>query len=243
VLVRELILDLEQTKQIGSGREVMSMTKADAPTDGWSRSLWVSTAVKGLRVGWPAAYYRAREALVGSRINWRSLRLAAVFEDLWPSEDQLPDVIAEVDAEDIEALCRRETHHGRGLSEVYAKVAPGVEKEIRGPILASHVGQVARELGIGWLAPRALAELGCYLEARTRVEIRPAGTRSLDENPWTGMPPAMADRHASEGRKGGTRETILSGTPNGHVALMRSVELFGWDVVRKSVHQDEPLTH
>ncbi len=83
---------------------------------GFSGSLWVSLAVKSVRLGWPAGF-RGAVAVLGSRIDWRDLLLAQVFEDIWPSTDQLPEVLREVETMDLEALFARDTHHGRrGLS-------------------------------------------------------------------------------------------------------------------------------
>src|SRR5215471_7613719 len=96
------------------------MPRADRA--GHSASLWLSTAVKSIRLGWPAGYRRAREVM-GRSVRWTDLLYAQVFEDLWPSREQLPAVLELVEAGDVEALCRIETHHSRPrLTEDLARI-------------------------------------------------------------------------------------------------------------------------
>ncbi len=205
---------------------------------GFSRSLWKSLAVKSIRMGWPEGFRRAMEML-RSTVNWRDVLLAQVFEDIWPSSDQLPEVLEEVRALDLEALCRRDTHHGaRRLSRRYAELAPVIEARIfREQGMAKRIGAEARARGMPWLGRRALSEFAIWLEADPPA----GGKRSLDSHTWEGMPPAMADMHTPEGRRHKTLITILCGHPDGHIWLMDEVADVGWDWVRRGVHADEPL--
>jgi hypothetical protein len=204
---------------------------------GFSRSLWKSTAVKSIRLGWPAGFHRTRDVL-GRSVNWRDLLLAQVFEDLWPSRDQLPEVLDEVQHLDVDALCRRDPHHGeRRLSQQYADIAPEVEGSLfRDAGRAAQVGAEARAWGLNYLGPRSLSEFAIWSIA----DPPPGGTRSVDEATWQGVPPAMADLHTREGRRRGTMITILCGHPDGHVGLMHAVDLDGWAGVRGFVH-GEPI--
>ena len=194
-------------------------------------------AVKSVRLGWPTGVRRAMEVLRSS-VDWRDLLTAQVFEDIWPAPDELPEVLEEVRALDIEALCSRDTHHGRGLSGVYAELAPSIEKRIwREPGMASRVGAKARALGIGRLGKRAFSEFAIWLEASPEA----GGKRTLDRHRWRGVPPAMADMHTPEGRCLGTPLTRLCGHPDGHLWLMTEVSEVGWEGVRRRVHEEEPL--
>ena len=66
--------------------------------------------------------------------------------------------------------------------------------------------------------------------------------RSLDPTPWSGMPPAVLDKHTPEGRKFRTRITVLSGSYENHRRLGELVGNHGWEGVRVEVHRDAPLT-
>src|SRR5262249_32702136 len=86
----------------------------------------------------------------------------------------------------------------------------------------------------GWLARRTLSEFAIWWEC----DPPDAGTRDVDEAPWTGMPPAMADMHTPEGKRRGTPFTILCGHPRAHVQLMRYVREHDWGWVRERVHSE-----
>ena len=202
----------------------------------YSKSLWKSCAVKSLRLGWPTGFREALKYLPTTDV--RSLILAQVFEDFWPSRDQLPEVLYEVEARDIEALCLRDTHHGRGLSRKYLEIAPAVESRMdKDPSMIREVGTQARDFGLGWIARRALSEFAIWLQADPPA----GGPRTVDDAPWAGMPPAMADMHTLEGRRLRTLMTILCGAPEGHVALMEEVQALGWASVRELIHAEESL--
>ncbi|MGH2635748.1 MAG: hypothetical protein ACRDHU_06360 [Actinomycetota bacterium] len=207
--------------------------------EGFSRSLWVSLAVKSIRFGWPAGFAKAMDVLRFPDRMRRDLILAGTFEDLWPSRDQLPAILDRLDAGDLDELMALDTHHGRRqLSMLYAELAPGVERDLwKIPGMAKRYGNEARSLGIGWLGRRALAEFAIWLEA----DPPRAGRRELDLMPWRGMPPATADLHTSEGRRAGTMITLLCGHPKGHLGLMRTVAAEGWLGVRARVHSEPVL--
>jgi hypothetical protein len=196
--------------------------------DGYSESLWKSLVVKSLRIGWPAGLRAAAERLTPSTM--KDLLLCGVFEDIFPAESELADVIAEVEARDYEALCARETHHGRGYTERFCDMSwEAVEAaRDRKPMLWAE----GKARGV----PVPYRALNCWY---TWLVIRPqdAGVkRAIDEAPWEGMPAAMADGHTYEVRQTKTRVTVVSGHYHQHRALGGLVRANGWAGVRGEVH-------
>jgi hypothetical protein len=93
--------------------------------DGFSESLWKSLVVKALRIGWVAGIEAAAQRLAPSTIQ--ATLLCGIFEDVFPAVSELTDALAEVRRKAFEALCQRETHHGRGLGlcERFVELASG----------------------------------------------------------------------------------------------------------------------
>lgn len=197
--------------------------------DGVSESLWKSVVVKSLRMGWPAGLYEAAKRL--NKSTMKSLLLCGVFEDIFPAPLELFQCKREIDRLDFEALCRRETHHGKGLSDAFCDFEDEAVYEAR--TNADSLSAEARAWGL-WLPPRAL---NCfYTWLKLRDEVPRDVTRPIDETPWTGIPEAMADSHTVEGRIARRRVTILSGHYSQHRELGRIVMEQGWRAVRAEVH-------
>src|SRR5215469_3835097 len=66
------------------------MAKTTKPVkflDGWSESLWVSLAVKAVRIGWPAGLEAAAARL--SKSKMKEVLTVQVFEDIFPAVSEL----------------------------------------------------------------------------------------------------------------------------------------------------------
>lgn len=197
--------------------------------DGWSESLWKSLAVKSLRMGWPAGLEAAERALNPSTL--RSLLTCGVFEDTFPATGEIEAVLEAVAENDYEALCRWETHHGRGYTPAFCDLeekAVAAAKGQRGVIFGK-----ARELDI-WIPPRALNCLWTWMELAPSRD----GTREIDPRPFKTIPRAMADSHTYEGKHLDQQVTVLSGHYANHRALAERVAADGWQGIRKEVHAD-----
>ena len=197
------------------------MRKQVRYVDGFSESLWVSLAVKSVRLGWPAGLEAAARRLSRSRI--KETLTVQVFEDVYPSEDEVAQVLAECRALDFEALCLRDTRHAvPGLTE--ASVPVVLEwggkrtQKTEGPRLYPE----ARKLGL-YLTWRLFSEFDAWLA--TRHLCRPGRRRGPDPAPWVGMIEAARDGHTAEGKQL-ARETgqewvttLLSGSEDQHLVL------------------------
>lgn len=216
------------------------MGKPQKMIDGWYYGAWTSVAVKSVRLGWLPGLQAAQERL-GDWFTKQTV-LVQVFEDIAPSERELPEVLKMVWKMDWDELLRLDTHHGaRNLTSKYYsdrvyKIAEFANTEQNRP-------EIQRQLldsGIKYMPQRGEGE---YVVWKTILDEIPKETplRTLDLAPWTGMPPDMLDRHTREGWKLKTPETILSGTIEGHNWLCREVQRIGWDGVRKLVHSKQVL--
>ena len=184
--------------------------------------------MKSLRIGWPEGLRQAQIHIGLSKM--RGVIACGLFEDVFPAGDELKDAAREAQLLDYEALCRRETHHGRGYTKKFCAL------EVEAVNAAANEGgrlyHQAKDLGL-WLPPRAM---NCFY---TWLKLKPkdAGViRKVDRTPWTTMPPAMLDGHTREGRWKGRRMTILSGHYENHLTLSKMVKEIGWNGVRKAVH-------
>ncbi len=87
---------------------------------GYSESLWKSLVVKSLRIGWPIGIEEAAKYLPQFSIDM--LLICGLFEDVFPAQSELPDCLTEIRMKNYVALCVRETHHGRGLTEAFCSL-------------------------------------------------------------------------------------------------------------------------
>lgn len=196
--------------------------------DGYSESIWKSLVVKSLRIGWPTGLDEAAKRLPPATVD--ALLVCGIFEDIFPSQTELSDCLSEIQSRNYQALCGRETHHGRRLTEAFC----ALEKEAcdaalteREPLL-----EQAHALGVQ-LPPRALNCFCTWLKLSPQeLDVK----RTLDDAQWTGVPMAIVDGHTYEGKVRGTLETSLSGTYYNHAVLGQRVVREGWSGIRKEVH-------
>lgn len=196
---------------------------------GYSKSAWKSLAVKSLRLGWPNGLRAAQTALGKSEV--RVALACGVFEDVFPAEAELMAVLQEVKTYDYEALCRRATHHSRGLTARFCELEPRAVDAAENR--RSEIWAEGKKRGL-WLPLRSL---NCFW---TWAEMKPydAGQkRDIDPTPWTGMPLVMLDAHTAEGKQLKQGVTLLSGHYHQHLKLSKLVEERGWGYVRQQVHQ------
>jgi hypothetical protein len=129
-----------------------------------------------------------------------------------------------VKALDYEALCGRETLHGRGLAGPYCDQ----------PVLADseydRLSVEAKRPGV-WLPKRAASNFAAWLKLMpTDAGVR----REIDTAPWIGMPVAMLDDHTAEGWR--RAFTCISGDVATHRRIGERVMTEGWALLRAEVH-------
>lgn len=203
---------------------------------GYSESLWKSLVVKSLRLGWPEGLRRAAGVLNERTV--KSLLTCSVFEDIFPAKSELADVLDEIDRLDYEALCVRETHHGRAYTEDFCSLAEeGMEAA---KTQASELRAFGSTLGLSHLPPRSL---NCFYEWVKLNPMDAGKRREIDSREWSGMPLAMADAHTYEGLRKGQSVTVLSGHFENHETLGRRVGSEGWSKIRKEVHDRYVFLH
>jgi hypothetical protein len=198
--------------------------------DGFSESAWKSLTVKSLRMGWPEGLRQAVARLSRSSVN--ALLLCGIFEDTFPAVVEMDGANAEVRALDFEALCARETHHGRGYTDAFCDLEHEAVEAARNEQEAIYAA--ARGLNL-LLPPRSL---NCFY---TWIRLRPNDTgvrRKLDDALWRGMPKAMLDGHTLEGKWLGQRVGFLSGDYAQHRVIGQRVMREGWDPIRAEAHEE-----
>ena len=90
--------------------------------DEFSESAWKSLIVKSLRIGWVEGLEKASKVLPPSII--KPLLTAGLFEDVFPASwEELNECLEEIETKNYESLCSRNTHHGRGYTEEFCKMA------------------------------------------------------------------------------------------------------------------------
>lgn len=195
----------------------------------FSRSVWKSLAVKSLRLGWPAGLERAQAEL--SLSEMQSLLTVGVFEDVFPAVSELHQVMHEVRRLDYFALCRRDTHHGRGITPTFCKLAPEAVRAAE--FQRDYLWSQAHDLGV-LLPPRGLNVFWTW----QALAPSDAGiTREVDGAPYRGLPVAVLDAHTLEGKRRGVEVTILSGHYSQHARIAELVASAGWKALRDQVHK------
>lgn len=206
--------------------------------EGVSESTWKSLVVKALRAGWPAGLVAARQRLTGAKM--RDLLFVGLYEDVWPTAEELPQAIAEIKREDYEALCRRETLHGRGYADRFCDMADeavqAAGSQKRGIVgkKVNHLRELSKRVG----TPLWSRGLNCLY---TWQQVAPADSgvrRAIDPAPFRGVPAVMADSHTYEGKRRGTQMTILSGHYEQHREIGRLVMAHGWGPIREAMHAE-----
>lgn len=189
-----------------------------------SEGAWKSTVVKSLRMGWPEGLRVASQHLAPSTV--KRLLVSGLFEDVFPPETEFDDCLGEIERRDYDALCSRETLHGRGYAERYCDISEWPEP-------STWLPAVGRTLGL--YVPEYMAG---NVWAWQALEPKDEGVRRhVDPAVWTEMPAAMLDGHTREGHRRRTLRTILSGDVDSHRRLGRMVMAVGWDPVRQQAHE------
>ena len=197
----------------------------------WTESVWKSLAVKALRIGWPTGLRMARRNL--SRSTMRSLMTCGVFEDVFPTESDMPAVVAAINAEDWDALCQFDTHHGRGYSEDFCDLEEHAVPAAKNYAITGALASWGKSIGL-WLPPRSM---NCVWTWKEVAPFR-GGMRELDTAEWRDMPTAIVDGHTREGKIRRTNVTLLSGHYSQHRVIGRRVQAEGWEAIRRETHQD-----
>lgn len=204
--------------------------------EGISQSTWKSLVVKALRAGWPAGLVAARQRLAPGMM--RDLLFVGLYEDVWPSLEDLPAAIDEIKREDYVALCRRETLHGRGYAEVFCNMAEEAGRAAGNKVYGigtqtQRLRDDSKRLG----TPLWKRGLNC-LYTWQKVAPTDGPTREIDPTPFTGVPTVMADSHTYEGKRRGVAMTILSGHYEQHRTIGQIVMAEGWAGIRRKMHAD-----
>lgn len=198
--------------------------------DGFSESAWKSLAVKSLRIGWPEGLNQAVSRLRLATVN--ALLLCGMFEDIFPPMADLGMTLDEVSSLDLEALCDRETHHGRGYTEAFCDLEHQAIEAARARPEELYAAGQRFELSL----PRR--SLNCFY---TWMNLQPNDTgvrRRLDDSPWRGMPKVVLDGHTLEGKRLGQRVALLSGHYQQHRVIGKRVMREGWGPIRVEAHED-----
>ncbi len=196
-----------------------------------SESLWKSLAVKSLRMGWPAGIKAAAGRLNPSTM--KSLLTCGVFEDVFPTTEDVPVVLRLIKERDYYSLCVYETHHGQGLTEEfcdYEQEATYAAKHCKSEIWRT----ATQEFNRLWLPPRSL---NCFWTWWQMVSKITRMARSVDNAPFVGIPLAMMDGHTAEGKKERATTSVLSGSYAQHRKLGQMIKTHGWEKVRQLVHE------
>lgn len=199
--------------------------------DGYSESLWKSLAVKSLRMGWPAGLQAAAIRLPKSVIA--AQLWVGLFEDVFPAVDEIAAAGKEIKGQQWDALCSRQTHHGRpGVTAAWGE--PNMRARAFAAIETLEGKQSlwgeAKKLGI-WLPRRSLLNFYKWVD----VQPKDSGARRpLCQSLFAGMPACMADAHTFEGKARQTEVTLLSGHFENHLALAERVARDGgWELIRQ----------
>lgn len=204
--------------------------------EGWSESVWKSLVVKALRIGWVEGLQKAHQVMGKSAM--RQLLVAGLFEDVYPAGfAELDECIAEIEAADYEALCQRQTHHSRGLTPEFFRLA-----EEACTIGKTYGDAITKELkentNVGWINPRI------YNCLYTWRKMNPKDTnkkRKAFHMKWSGMPECVLDAHTFEGKKKGNDVTLLSGHYENHDVIGKRVMKEGWSGLRLRFSRDPIL--
>lgn len=199
--------------------------------DGHTESVWKSVVVKSLRIGWPEGIRRAEYRIGKSAI--KGALTVGLFEDVFPATSELMEAFNEIRSGDYDALCRRQTHHGRkgltagffALREEACALADGFG--------SYKIDNLMHDYGI-WMPPRGRNVFWTW----HKMQPSDAGqVRTLDPADWAGIPSVMIDGHTYEGKAQRKGCTLLSGHYEQHVVISELVLTKGWDFVRAETHK------
>lgn len=200
--------------------------------EGYSESLWKSLVVKSIRMGWINGLVEAEKRLPKSTIQ--RFLISGIFEDLWPHPSEIWAAIDMANRGDYAGLLSIDPHHGKGLSETYCNYHPTSDEYWYNN--REFIFEKLKENLPGLYVPTN--SLGNALNWMVHKHLIPQKSRTLDETPFRGIPPAFADQHTPEGWERKTPFTLLCGHPKSHRMLGSQVQKIGWDGIRRQVHSE-----
>lgn len=212
----------------------------DLRTDaGWTRSAWISLAVKSWRVGWFDGWCAAARVLPPGLL--REIAVSGLFEDTAPTLKRAIEIAEWIRAGDWILCLEQDTHHGKGYTE----------QHVHGAILArqrchkmtpaekvKHMDGWKKHLGLP-IPPRVHCFWKVWLGDEQPSGLLRNQKRPVWDRAYTGMPDVVLDHHCVEGRafgdRGGdiARETAWSGTAMNHRMMAAKVAIDrGWHGIR-----------
>lgn len=162
-----------------------------------------------------------------------SILITQLFEDTFPAEEDLADMVKQALNLNLNFL-EEETHHGKGLTPQFCDLEKEATKAGKDDINALR-WQARRLYGIPFLPFRAGNTF--YTWSKLKGQIR-AKRRQINFFPFQAMPVAMADMHTEEGRDAGRFATVLSGTYNQHFKIYQIVQAQGWEAIWEEVFSE-----
>jgi len=202
--------------------------------DGFSESAWKSLVVKSLRIGWVEGLEKASKVLPPSIV--KPLLIGGLFEDTFPASfEELNECLEEIETKNYEALCSRETHHGRGYTEEFCDMAD--EACQQGPLVGGDIMNklMRKKSNLTWLNPRVYNCL--YTWAKITPEDVGVKRQPLHME-FLGMPTNILDGHTYEGKRRGRIVALLSGHYENHRTIGKRVMKEGWDKIREEFMTD-----
>jgi len=197
--------------------------------DGFSESAWKSLVIKSLRIGWVEGLDMASKVLPPSMM--KPLLTAGLFEDVFPASwEELNECLKEIETKNWEALCSRQTHHGRAYTERFCDLEDEAIKwgRLKGTDIMKNL--VIPNSNLKWLNPRV------YNCLYTWAKITPEDV-GIKRTPlyleFLGMPECVLDGHTFEGKRQCREVTLLSGHYENHRLIGQRVMQEGWDGIRK----------
>lgn len=204
--------------------------------DGFTQYAWVSLVVKSIRMGWPEGIRQA-ETRLGTFITKRTATVQ-IFEDILPADVDIPEIDKAIWSGDWDKVCSYNTHHGRNQTDWFIKEWVSGYGDWAG----NHEPQVKKlaeeKYGFKRIQSRMCGDFWTWYNIKSK--IKETGVREIDRTPWAGIPPDILDMHTIEGKRMKTNVTLLSGTNDGHIKFAQMVQKFGWDGVRKIIHDKKP---
>ena len=180
-----------------------------------------SLAVKSLRIGWKDGLFESLRCL-GAR-TWKGVMYVGIFEDTFPSVDDVYEVLKRIDKEDIEYLCAYETHHRRGHTDMFYRL-----KDIATKKEYKDVGQAIKWLKQlnknFYLPPRGINVLWTWYKIKPNDSG--AWKREPLSYPFKGLPEEMHDIHCGGGM------TRLAGIYDNHLMWSKMTDE-EWEEFRK----------
>ncbi len=194
----------------------------------FTKSDYKSLLVKSIRIGWLGGVEEAIKHL--SRSDVKSIFITQLFEDVFPSIEELEIFVREIENENYEWILMEDTHHGKGLT--------GRFYELKDQAMAKEYKQmlaIAKSRFNLFITPRATNVFWTWLTIKPKISKK----RTISKEKFVAMPKAVLDCHTSSCSVFNLRRvSILSGTYENHLKLAELVQQNGWEYVRNIVLND-----